>query len=907
MLKRLQIEVRGCVQGVGFRPTVFRHATSLGLAGHVANTAIGVAIEVEGDEAALARFQTLLRTEPPPRARIDEIQTCEMPPLGESSFSIAVSRRSGDIAFGMPADLATCADCRRELFDPANRRFHHPFLNCTNCGPRFTIIRSLPYDRAATTMSGFAMCPDCRREYADPRDRRFDAQPTACPACGPQLRLLSRGWRPPPSWPPEGAIGTVAVNCRVAEGAGETGASGLATPNPPADSATLEIKHNPYQWHSQEGHGEAGTAAAPLAEAVRRLRAGEIGAIKGLGGFHLACLPEDAPVQRLRERKQRPHQPFAVMFRDLAELRQHCVTTPEEEAALASPAAPVVLLKRRVPLPQPAATVTPAHRHTATLSPLLAPDTGELGAFLAYTPLHHLLLAEIPALVMTSANHTDEPIAISAGMLGGLADFALDHDREILRRCDDSVLKFHQGLPLFLRRSRGYVPDPVRLPVTGPSVLACGADLKNSFCITRSQQAFLSQHIGNLEDFPAQEFFNTAAADLARLLEVRPLVIAHDLHPDYHSTRQAQAIAKAAGVRTEAIQHHHAHIAAVMAEHGLNGPVIGVALDGTGYGTDGTIWGGEFLVAELATFQRVAHFKPFPLPGGEAAIHEPARTALGWLVAEFGEAEALALAAEFLPALPAVERRLLAQLAAKGGPFAPLTSSAGRLFDAAAALLGFTDPVTYEGQAAIRLQALAEKRWKTVGGGRWTVDGGGRGQRTEGKGRRSEVGSLGTEKNTPNIEHQMPTAAHCPLFTIHRPPSTVHRPPSTVHSLSFAPLLRQLLDGLRNGTERAELALAFHLAIADAVTETCRQIRDNGAEETRESETRDQQRAAPALPVALSGGVFQNTLLLELLVPRLEAAGFAVFTHRQVPPNDACIALGQAAVALARTGPGKPQ
>lgn len=787
MRQRLDMTVTGCVQGVGFRPFVHRLATALGLAGRVRNTPRGVRIELEGPPERLAEFRRRLAAEHPPQARLDGVEVQEGgAPSGIAGFTILPSERSGDVAAGMPPDLATCEDCRRELFDPADRRYRYPFLNCTHCGPRFTIIAALPYDRERTAMQGFAMCPDCRREYEDPADRRFDAQPTACAACGPRLGFS---------------------DCSAGVGA--------------ASDVTGE---------------------AALAEFVRRIRAGGIGAVKGLGGFHLCCRADAGePVARLRERKHRPHKPLAVMFRDLEQLRSHCAVSAAEEEWLLSPARPVVVLA-------PA-----AGPEGGRLSPLISPDTGEIGAFLPYTPLHHLLLAEVGPLVMTSANRAEEPISITRaeleenGLLGadGVAEFVLDHDRPILRRCDDSVVQVTAGGPVFLRRSRGFVPQPVALPISGPPVLACGGDVKNVFAVSRGNQLFLSQHVGDLAEPAAHDFFRAASGDLARLLGVAPEVVACDLHPAYFSSRLGRELAggAAGSPRLVEIQHHHAHIAAVLAEHGRRGPVIGVALDGTGYGPDGTVWGGEFMVADLAGYERVAHVRSVPMPGGEAAVQEPARMALGWLHAMHGPEKAAALAAHVLPSLPPAARTLLLKLCGDRA-FAPLTSSAGRLFDAAAALLGFAEPVTYEGQAAIRMQALAEQAAETAPAPAW-------------------AGGAAWE-----------------------PPPAVHSGvPQTPRVVDFAPVLAGMLTDLAAGVPRAEIARNFHLAVAASALAVCRQVR-----------------AATGLDtVALSGGVFQNRLLLGMMENLLAGDGFVVLRHRLTSPNDSCLALGQAAVALARS------
>lgn len=754
MTRRLHIEVRGCVQGVGFRPAVHRHANAAGLGGWVLNSDAGVIIEVEGERAALDAFVAALRAHPPPMARIDEFVAVETAPCGDTAFAIQPSRHSGDIAAGMPPDLATCESCRAELFAPGDRRCGYPFLNCVDCGPRFTIIDALPYDRERTAMAGFTMCPECRREYETPGDRRFDAQPNACPVCGPRLTLRRPG----------------------------------------------------------------GPAAGgdPLSSALALLRSGHILAVKGLGGFHLCCdAAAPTAVARLRERKQRPHKPLAVMFRDLDEVAQHCLVTAAAAAALVSAARPIVVLPRRP---------------DSGLSPLLSPDTDDLGAFLPYTPLHHLLLAAQSPLVMTSCNRSEEPIAADLGelgnLLGNVADAALDHDRPIRRRCDDSVMKLCGDRPLLLRRSRGHVPQPLPLPAAGPAVLACGADGKNTFCVTRDRVAFLSQHIGDLDELRAHLFYREAVADLLRLLRVVPGAVACDLHPDYLSTRFAVASGVAPRV---AVQHHHAHIAAVLGDHGLAGPVLGIALDGTGYGPDGTVWGGEFLRVTPGAFHRLGHFRQLPMPGGEAAIREPARMAFAWLHAVLPPETARQHALHLLPHLAPGDLRVLEQLLTQRLR-TPLTSSAGRLWDAVSALLGHDAPITYEGQAAIRLQTLAQRHGP---------------------------------------------AAPYPSEVSVQPDGTV---------LSFDAMLPALLADLGQGRTREELAARVHATLAAGIVTTAVRLGADHALDT----------------VALSGGVFQNELLLSAVLAGLETAGLRVYVPRRVGLNDSCIAYGQAVVAAAR-------
>lgn len=754
MNRRVRATIRGRVQGVGFRPTVYRHAVEAGLTGSVRNAPAGVIVEVEGPTDRIDAFFERLRTAPPPQARIEHVEAAEIPCEQSTAFQIVVSQRSGDPLVGMPPDLATCEDCRRELLDPADRRHRYPFINCTNCGPRFTIVTELPYDRPYTSMAPFEMCPDCLREYTNPLDRRFDAQPNACPVCGPRVRLIT-----------------------------------------PA---------------------HADVPGEPISKTIELLRAGRIVAVKGLGGYHLACdaLSDDA-VRRLRDRKGRPAKALAVMFPSIEAVREHCETDAAAEAELTACSRPIVVLRRRP---------------DSTLSSLVAPDTHDAGAFLPYTPLHVLLLAELSPLVMTSGNLSEEPIVKDEAeldrILGDIADYALVHDRAIVRRCDDSVLRLVEGRRMFLRRSRGFVPAEIRLPFAGPPVLACGGELKNTFCVTRADEALLSQHIGDLSDYTGYRFFCEAVEDMVALLEVKPEIVAHDLHPDYLSTRYAR---KTGAPRLEAVQHHHAHVAGCMVEHGLglDDQVIGVSLDGSGYGPDGTVWGGEIMVAGLAGFERVGHFKHYRLPGGEEAIRHPVRMALSCLIAEFGADDLDALLAR-LPDLPPEEARPLAQMIARGIR-SPLTSSAGRLFDAVAALVGLCPEITYEGQAAIRLQTAADE----------------------------DV----TDAYNFDLE-----------------------PSGGMTIISFGRALREILADLGVGAPVGRVSARFHNAVAAAVAACCEQVRERRRLET----------------VVLTGGVFQNDLLLRRSRSLLRARGFRVCTNERVPPNDGGISLGQAAVALAR-------
>ncbi|PIV81068.1 carbamoyltransferase HypF [bacterium CG17_big_fil_post_rev_8_21_14_2_50_64_8] len=635
---RRRLRVNGIVQGVGFRPFVFNLAESLDLSGFVTNTSSGVVIEIQGAAADLDLFSLRLCDEVPPLARIVSATSEDLRPRQEAGFAIGASVNAPGTDTLVSPDVATCDDCLREIRDPGDRRHGYPFTNCTNCGPRWTIIERIPYDRPFTSMAPFAMCPDCTREYVDPRDRRFHAQPNACPACGPQLWL-------------EDECGRVT--------------------------------------------GEA------LQEAAALLAAGRILAVKGLGGFHLAVRADDeAAVTRLRESKRREAKPLAVMTRNLAGCRQLAHMSPAEETALTSHAAPIVLLDRRAGAPV-AAAVAAGHRR--------------LGVMLPYTPLHHLLLdalAEhgIDTLVMTSGNAGSEPICLdndhARRLLRGIADAWLLHDRGIVRRADDSVLMVPPGenKPVFFRRSRGFAPVPVPVLLgddhrDDPEILAVGPHLKNTICVLKRGRAFLSPHVGDLENPQANAFFTETVTTLTGLLECDPRVIAHDMHPDYFSTRWARELAE---VELVPVQHHHAHLAAVLAENGHAAPAVGLILDGTGYGADGTIWGGEILVGDAAAFTRAAHLETVPLPGGDAAARQPWRMAVSWLLREFGSDRSRWPALPFLKRHPVPE---VLEMIAKDIN-CPVTSSCGRLFDAVAALTGRWDIAHYEAQAAIEFMAL---------------------------------------------------------------------------------------------------------------------------------------------------------------------------------------------------------
>ncbi|MEI6084276.1 MAG: carbamoyltransferase HypF [Verrucomicrobiota bacterium] len=697
--------ILGRVQGVGFRPTVYRYSTQLGLAGYVCNSPAGVTLEVEGEDLNVGIFFNRLAGTPPPQSVIENIEKRVLGAKGYERFEVIESEPDGDVAVHITPDLALCDDCARELLDPHDRRYGYSFTNCTNCGPRFTIIRDLPYDRAKTSMAEFKMCAPCEHEYHNPSDRRFHAQPDACPKCGPQLKLL------------------------VAGGIDES--------------------------------------RDPLKKAQELLRRGKIVAIKSLGGYHLACdaLSNDS-VTRLRKRKHRAGKPLAVMFRDIATLKQYCVVSEAEEAELHSSAHPIVIVRSGVGAASPPRScrtgrggeAAPTSRgETGRLARAIAPDTATIGAFLPYTPLHLLLLQEFDALVMTSGNFTDEPIVSDEvelpRLLGSIADAALIHNRPIVHKCDDSVVRVVNGQRQFFRRARGFAPNAIRFAKDSPEIIAVGGELKSAFCLARDGNAFLSQHIGDLKDFKTYNYFASEIAEWRRLMHVEPTVVAHDLHPRYLSTRFAKEFVASTKI---GVQHHHAHIVSVMAEHDLHDFVIGVALDGTGYGTDGTIWGGEVLVADRADFERVAHFKQYALPGGDKSVEEPWRMA-----ASVMEAEGLGKPTKRTqPLLKMIE----------AGFNSPLTSSAGRLFDAVAAILGLCDETEYEAQAAIRLEAVADV----------------------------------------TIEAKYP-------FEI-----AFHQQPWV---MNFGPMLWQIFADKRAGVPVSEIAAKFHNTIAASVVQTCRFIR----------------------------------------------------------------------------------
>jgi hydrogenase maturation protein HypF len=785
---RVRARVEGTVQGVGFRPYVYRLAGEMGLAGYVLNDSSGVVVEVEAASEAVERFLARLPAEAPPLASVERVTAERLEELGEHGFSIRDSPRGGEPRAAVTPDSATCPDCLAELFDPADRRFRYPFTNCTNCGPRFTIVRDIPYDRANTTMAGFTMCSACQAEYDDPADRRFHAQPNACPACGPRVRLVYAG------------SGTV-------------------------DDAR---------------------AADPVEATGRALLDGAIVAIKGLGGFHLACVARDEDaVAELRARKHREDKPFALMAPSAAAARDLVAMSAACEELLVSAARPIVLAPRRA---------------RARVAPSVAPGAPELGVMLPYSPLHHLLLADVrEPLVMTSGNVSDEPIAYededARDRLADIADLFLLHDRPIETRTDDSVVRVAAGRPLFLRRSRGFVPGSMRLPVDcGRHLLACGAELKNTFAVAKDGRAWVGHHIGDLKNWETLRSFTTGIDHFERLFAVEPEVVAHDLHPEYLSTKHALELD---GVRPIGVQHHHAHLAACLAEHGETGPAIGAIFDGSGYGEDGTVWGGELLLGDLEDFERVGLLFPVRLPGGDAAVRQPWRMACAWLTAALGERPDLPRGLR--SRVPHDAWRQVAELAARGTA-SPVTTSAGRLFDAVAALCGIRAEVNYEGQAAMELEAAADPG--------------------EGEAYRLPVEGM----EPPSAGRPAPAERTAPPAPPARtaPPAPPARTAPLI--LDARPTIRAIVRDLRRGAPVPAVSGRFHNALAGATAAACRTAAERADTST----------------VVLSGGVFQNRMLLARTRALLGDAGLRVLVPEQLPPNDGGIAYGQLAVASAR-------
>lgn len=767
-LQRFRLVVQGIVQGVGFRPFVYRQALRRGLTGFVLNNSTGVVIEVEGTLQALEDFQHALHEEAPSLARIVSFTSESLPMRHETTFVILHSEAGPEHRALISPDTAPCGGCLQELFNPIDRYYRYPFINCTNCGPRFTIVQDIPYDRDKTTMRVFPICPACQQEYDDPLNRRFHAQPNACSICGPRVSLL------------------------VKDEAGQF-----------------------YETASDD----------PIIQAAQLLAAGALVAVKGLGGYHLACDALNAEaVHCLRQRKHREAKPFALMVPNIETARQLCHISGAEAVHLQVSQRPIVLLRQR---------------KECLVAPDVAPASDTLGIMLPYTPLHHLLFhafdqtrnPNCPAvLVMTSGNLSEEPIAFkdddARERLQPLADSMLTHNREIHVRCDDSVTRICAGKTQFVRRSRGYVPEPIPFPFELPlPLLACGAHLKNTFCLGKGQQVFLSHHIGDIENVETLLSFREGIEHFQRLFDIAPKAVAYDLHPEYLATTYAL---ESDIVPKIGVQHHHAHIASVLAEHGLTEPVIGVAADGTGYGTDGTIWGCEMLVADLLNFERVAHLASVPLPGGEQAVRQPWRMGAVYLARTYGDAF-LELDIPFVRQIERSKWRLLSQMMAKNIN-CPQTSSLGRLFDAVAALMGLSSEILYEGQAAIALEVLATK--------------------------------------CPD-----PVTSYPFLYQKGRPAT-----------LNVVPLIDALVKDITQGRPATHIAKRFHLSVAQMLAMACIQVHQQTG----------------LNKVALSGGVFQNQLLLEQLITLLEEMEFEVYINRLVPPNDGGLSLGQIAVAAAR-------
>jgi len=819
---RLKLTVRGAVQGVGFRPFVFRLATGLGLAGWVNNSPQGIFIEVEGPRAELEKFLLRLEIEKPPRSFIQSLEASWLDPAGYTAFEIRPSETGGNKTALVLPDIATCPDCLREIFDPKNRRHRYPFTNCTNCGPRFSIIESLPYDRANTSMKGFTMCPQCQAEYDEPRNRRFHAQPNACPVCGPHLEL----WEGSAGVPP-------ALGRRDA-------------------CPTLLRDHN------------------ALLAAAKAIREGKIVAVKGLGGFHLMTdARNDKAVRLLRERKHREEKPLALMFPSLEAIKAECEVSPLEERLLRSPESPIVLL-RQIRNPK------------SEIRNSCAPNNPYLGIMLPYTPLHHLLMAELGfPVVATSGNLSDEPICTdeheALERLRDIADVFLVHNRPIVRHVDDSIVRVMLDRELVLRRARGYAPLPINvLPASrwqdkqncrqdaGSTILAVGAHLKNTVALSVGNQVFISQHIGDLETEQAHSAFRRVIADFEKLYEAVPQIIAADLHPDYLSTKFAQeaccqrpagrsnssagkmpaARSQAGGPRYVTVQHHIAHVLSCMAENEIAPPALGVSWDGTGYGLDGTVWGGEFFLVTNESIERIAHLRPFRLPGGDKAVKEPRRTALGLLHEISGDAifdrkNVAPVAAFSAPELATLKTMLAKKLNS------PLTSSVGRLFDAVASLINLRQQIRFEGQAAMELEFALE------------------GVETEETYpvRIAECGLRNKKANEGETNSEL-------------------RTPNSELVLDWSPMIEAILVDVQQGVGVGIISARFHNALAESIVAVAKRVGQNR--------------------VVLSGGCFQNRYLTEHAVRRLQAEGFRPYWHQRVPPNDGGIALGQVVAALRR-------
>jgi hydrogenase maturation protein HypF len=807
-----RIQVAGVVQGVGFRPFVYNLARLRGLVGWVNNTAEGVTIVVEGPADVVAAFPDEVLRLAPPMAVVQSVSSAAIEPEGFTAFEIRESEASGDLTLVSP-DVATCPACLADMTDPANRRHGYAFTNCTNCGPRFTIVESLPYDRPATSMKSFEMCLECGAEYVDPSDRRFHAQPNACHVCGPRLYLNGDGAPAELAWSPAEAM----------------------TPLP-----------------GRTRDSEAVRSADLVSRAAAMLLDGRILAIKGIGGFHLACdATNETAVAALRQRKRRWGKPLAVMFPTVDAVRVFCEVGEDEAALLEGTKRPIVLLRLRSGADIAGGRAAKSHEQAETtgsavarclseaaprdvreadeLAASVAPGLTELGVMLPYTPLHHLLMQAVDGrpLVMTSGNLSDEPIAIDNAealeRLSPIADAFLLHDREIRQRYDDSVVRVVAGTTELVRRSRGYAPFPLHLPFdTDVHILAAGPEQKSTFCLARGTHAFVSQHIGDMENADTLEAYEHTLALYQEMFRVRPALVAYDLHPEYLSTK----FAKALGLPSVGVQHHHAHIASVTAEHGISEKVVGIAYDGTGYGTDGTIWGGEILLADWAGFERVAHLRPVPMPGGAAAIRRPARMASG-LLSGIDEGLFDHPGASFLQESLATEERATLRAMATRGLNSPLTSSMGRLFDAVAALAGVRADAMYEGQAAIELEALAD---------------------------RDECGA-----------YRFALTGDSPIV------------------IDPEPLVRELLDDVEAGVGAPTISAKFHNAVVRMSIEVASRACER----------------AGVRKVALAGGVFMNRLVLAGVSASLRENGLVPLVHRDLPVNDGDVSYGQAVVAWA--------
>jgi hydrogenase maturation protein HypF len=840
---------------------IYRLAGAAGLQGWVNNSAQGVVIEVEGSRTDLEAFLLRIEADKPPRSSIQSLEASWLDPVGYVGFEIRQSETGGARTALVLPDIATCPDCLSEIFDPANRRYGYPFTNCTNCGPRFSIIEALPYDRANTSMKGFVMCSQCQAEYDNPLDRRFHAQPNACPNCGPHLEL----------WDCKGAV----VPFKGAPPLGGSNVGNLGTqqqgPDAAVNSPLPQSKSRASMLPPERRSPDR--SASTIAAAADAIRQGQILAVKGLGGFHLMVAAyHDEAVRRLRELKHREEKPFALMFPSLSVIKAACEVSPFEERLLRSPEAPIVLLRRR--------------SDASVLSPALAPGNPNLGVMLPYTPLHHLLMSALGfPVVATSGNLSDEPICTderdALERLSGIADLFLVHNRPIVRHMDDSIVRVMMGRELVLRRARGYAPLPIQLrSSTGDTVLAVGAHLKNNITLSVGSQAFISQHIGDLETDQAHEAFRRVINDFQSLYEARPAIIAADAHPDYLSTKFAHDLgqvgrtvpsAPLGRVRSPSrpsrgglgetappngvavmlgtappptpapqpstlnpqlvtVQHHIAHVLSCMAENELEPPLLGVSWDGTGYGLDGTVWGGEFFLVTETSCERVAHFRQFRLPGGDKAVKEPRRIALGLLYEMFGEAAfsmaELAPVAAFSPAELGLLRTMLAR-----SLNSPLTSSVGRLFDAVASLAGLRQQVRFEGHAAMELEFALEG-----------------------------INTAEAYDVTLRSNHASRITNHAPLL------------------LDWSSMIEAILADLKRGLPTSQISARFHDALAEVIVTVAKQI------------------GQPR--VVLSGGCFQNRYLTERAVQRLREAGFRPYWHQRVPPNDGGISLGQVVAAL---------